>query len=226
MEIYIGLMRDMFTHKITTPEHWYMLMQPTRYTTEQMTYDLIVGNDTNVSPSHDPHCVNDVTAGCVPVEIISAERLVEMDTGPTEGRKIANTLVNQTGIKDWIIEEDAWECIWTELIVNKKGLKTFIDREGVEERDYNFSEEMLTEMIHELNRLIIKYSSTKWSSMKIAQFLVELLNEHLTLIKDELTEVLSGERKLQNDDFLGPETRKAMLTSEKDSTEEDVVSAA
>jgi len=87
---------------------------------------------------------------------------------------------------------------------------------------------MLTEMIHELNRLIIKYSSTEWSSMKIAQFLVELLNEHLTLIKDELTEALSGERKLQNDDSLGPETRKAMLTSEKekDLTEDDVVSAA
>ena len=28
----------------------------------------------------------------------------------------------------------------------KKGLKTFIDREGVEERDYNFSEEMLSEI--------------------------------------------------------------------------------
>ena len=123
----------MFTHKITTPEHWYMLMQPTRYTKYEMTYDKIVGNDTIVTPSYDPHCINDVSGGCEPLDIISAEKLVELSTGPAEGRKIAKALENRTGIQDWLIEEDAWECIWTELIVNKKGLKTFIDRDGIEE---------------------------------------------------------------------------------------------
>ena len=36
-----GLMRCMFTHKITTPKHWYMLMQPTQYTKAEMAYDLM-----------------------------------------------------------------------------------------------------------------------------------------------------------------------------------------
>mmetsp|Transcript_3245 Transcript_3245/g.4737 ORF Transcript_3245/g.4737 Transcript_3245/m.4737 type:complete len:430 (+) Transcript_3245:188-1477(+) len=205
-----GLMRDMFTHKITTPEHWYMLMQPTRYTKEEMAYDKIVGNDTYVSPSYDPHCENDVTAGCEPIQIISAERLVETDTGPAEGRKIAEVLVNRTGIKNWLIEEDAWECIWTELIVNKKGLKTFIDRDGFTEREYNFSEEMLSEMIDELNRLVVKYSGAKWTSRPTANRLVALLNEHLALIEDEYEEVAGGRRLLAEDDFLGPKTRKAL----------------
>ena len=187
-----------------------MLMQPERYTKYEMRYDLIVGNDTIVSPSYDPHCENDVSGGCEPIEIISAERLVQTDTGPAEGRKIANILVNQTGIKDWMIEEDAWECIWTELIVHKKGLKTFIDREGVVERDYNFSEEMLSEMIHELDRLVIKYSGAEWNYKPTANTLVELLKEHLILIKDEYDDVKAGRRLLSEDDFLGPKTRERL----------------
>jgi len=213
-----GLMRDMFNHKITTPEHWYMLMQPTRYTKEEMAYDLIVGPDTYVSPSYDPHCLNDVTTGCEPIEIISAERLVEADTGPIEGRRIANVLVNRTGIQDYLIEEEAWECIWNELITNKKGLKTFIDRAGLQERDYNFSEEMLGEMIHELNRLTVKYSGPAWNMKPTANYLHELLMEHKMLIEEELAEVQAEQEGLRNltlKDFLGPETRREMMLKHK-----------
>jgi len=210
-----GLMRDMFNHKITTPEHWYMLMQPTRYTKEEMAYDLIVGNNTFVSPSYDPHCLNDVTSGCEPIEIISAERLADLVKGPIEGRKIANILNKQLGVKDFLIEEDAWECIWDELILNKKGLKVFADRDGsdMRESDYNFSEEMLNEMINELNRLIIKYSGSSWNFKATANYLVELLSEHLALIEAELAEVQAGQRRLTEEDFLGPNTRAAMFPS-------------
>ena len=202
-------MRCIFTHKLTTPEHWYMLMQPTRYTKEEMAYDLIVGNQT-VTPSYDPHCIDDVSGGCFPVEIISAEKLVEKDTGIAEGRKIAKVLENRTGVQDWLITEDAWECIWEELIVRKKGLKTFIDREGIEERDYNFSEEMLADMVTELNRLINKYSGPEWNTKPVANTLVEILQGHLVLIETELAEVQANERKLRVHDFLGQGTR-AML---------------
>lgn len=213
-----GLMRCMFTHKITTAQHWYMLMQPTRYTKEEMAYDLIVG-DAIVTPTYDPHCTNDVSGGCEPIEIISAERLVETSTGPTEGRKIAKVLEGRNGIKDFLIPEDAYQCIWEELIVKKKGLKTFIDRAGIEERDYNFSEEMLSEMVVELNRLIIKYSGANWNYKPTANYLVELLQEHLSLIEVELAEVSSGQRRLTLDDFLGPKTRKAMAASAVSSKE-------
>ena len=207
-------MRDMFTKKTTTPEHWYMQMQPFRYKKEDMAYDVIVGPNTTVTPSYDPHCQNDVSSGCEPIQIISAERLVKTDTGPAEGRKIAQVLENRTGIEDYLIPEDAWECIWSELIVNKKGLKTFIDREGVEERDYNFSEPMLNDMIQELERLISKYNGPDWNMKLTANYLVELLGEHLVLIQVELDELKSGARTLTKSDFLGPETRKAMFGEE------------
>ena len=201
-----GLMRDIYTHKITTQEHWNMLMIPTAYTKEEMDYDLIVG-DQVVTPSYDPHCINDVSGGCLPIEIISAERLVEPETGPAENRKIANVLVNKKGVDDFLIEEDAWKCIWEELIINRKGYKTFIDREGLEERDYNFSQEMLEEMIKELNRLIKKYSGVEWELVKISSTLVDILTEHRALMIEELNEVISGVRKLKHNDFLGPNTR-------------------
>ena len=196
--------------EITTADHWYMLMQPTRYKREDMTYELIVGNDTIVTPTYDPHCLNDVTAGCEPIVIISAERLVKQDTGPAEGRKIAQALEGLNGVEDFLIPADAYQCIWEELILKKKGVKTFLDREGIEERDYNFSEEMLEEMIAELNRVIIKYSGPKWNSMETANYVEELLTEHKALIESELDDVRSGRRRLTNEDFLGPKTRKAM----------------
>jgi len=209
-----GLMRDMFTSKITTPEHWNMLMQQTRYTVEEMDYDLIVGPDTIVAPTRDPHCVNDVTNGCKPIEVISAEKLVDHATGRAESRKLAKVLQNSAGFEDWLIEEEAWECIWEELIIKKKGIKTFIDREGVEERDYNFSEEMLRKMIAELTRLITKYgNSEEYANLSTAIYLVQLLSEHRALIQIELNEVLSGVRKLKDSDFLGPTMRKDSSSS-------------
>ncbi len=208
-----GLMRDIFSHKITTPEHWYMVIQSSKYDKEDISYDKVVGNATVVAPAYDPHCIHDVPEGCEPVEIISAERLVELGTGPAEGRKIARVLKDKEGVKDYLIAEDAWECIWKELIVNKKGYKTFIDRAGIEERDYNFSEEMLNAMIIELDRLITKYSSDEWSVKATAQYLVELLEEHRGLVYDELLEVQSGVRKLRKNDFLGRKTRSNMFSS-------------
>jgi len=202
-----GLMRDIFSHRITTPRHWNMLMIPNGYSREDVDYSLIVGDDVIVTPSYDPHCLNDVSDGCRPKEIISAERLLVNGTGPIETRKIASVLQGKQGIGDYLIEEDAWDCIWEELIINKKGSKTFLDREGLTERHYNFSEEMLEIMIEEQNRLIAKYTGHEWISVGIAQNLVDIITEHRDLLAVELIEVQSGERRLRPHDFLGPKTR-------------------
>ena len=212
-----GLLRDIFTHKITTPEHWALLMMPTAYSKDEVAYDLIVGNAT-VTPSFDPHCVDDVSGGCHPVQIISAERLVKADTGPAEGRKIAMALKNKPGIAEWVADEEIWGCIWTELIINKKGLKTFIDREGVTERDYSFSQEMLAEMLIELDRLIEKYGSPEWNERQTAKDLVELFTEHRALIQEEHDEVEG--RTLRDTDFLGPEERKLRKQQARQAEEE------
>ncbi len=182
-------------------------MMPTVYSRDEVQYDLIVGNETAVNKTYDPHCAT-VTNGCEPIQIISAERLIEYDTGPTENRKIALTMTDHPGISEHVIEEEAWQCIWTELIVNKKGLKTFIDREGITERDYNFSTEMLEEMLNELDRLIDKYDSPEWNSLQTSNDLVSLFTDHRSLILQEYNEVLAGLRKLQDTDFLGPKERR------------------
>eukprot|EP00553_Chaetoceros_curvisetus_P014523 CAMPEP_0204643934 /NCGR_PEP_ID=MMETSP0718-20130828/1087_1 /ASSEMBLY_ACC=CAM_ASM_000674 /TAXON_ID=230516 /ORGANISM="Chaetoceros curvisetus" /LENGTH=333 /DNA_ID=CAMNT_0051665317 /DNA_START=1 /DNA_END=1005 /DNA_ORIENTATION=+ len=199
-----GLRRDIFTHELTTPAHWKLLMRPEFYSRSEQEAAFVPTTVEN----YDDLCVSSVTNGCQPVKVISAEKLVQHDTGPAENRKIAEVLLNHEGMAEYVIEEVAWECIWTELIVNHKGLKTFIDRPNYSEEDYNFSAEMLELMIAQLDRLITKYSAPEWIILEISQDLVALLDEHRTLIQEELTEVLNGTRKLSNNDFLGPRERE------------------
>ena len=175
----------------------------------ELDYDLVVG-DQVVTPSYDPHCASgEVSGGCEPVAVISAEKLRDHSVGPDETTKIAEVLMNDPKISQYVIESEAWHCIWDELIVKGKGLKTVYDRPGgLVEDSYNFSAEMLDEMIHELDRLIAKYSSDKWNTKATANRLVELLSEHRTLIQVELDEVVAGVRKLTDHDFLGPRERQ------------------
>ena len=203
-----GLLRDMFTHKLTTAEHWNMLMMPTKYTRDELDYDLVVGNETVVTPSFDPHCMNgDVSDGCEPVAVISAEKLRDYTEGPPETTKIANVLMNDARTGQYVIAQEAWDCIWEELIQNGKGLKTVYDRPG-QEQEYSFSAEMLQAMIDELTRLIDKYGGSEWNTKETANRIVELLTEHRTLIQAELVDVQLGLRKLTDNDFLGPKERE------------------
>ena len=183
---------------------------PDHFHKKERSYEAVVGNGIVETPSYDQRCKTKVSGGCSPVAVISAERLVEPFSGPAEAAKIARALQGKHGISDFLIDEDKWSCMWEELIVNKKGAKTFLDREGLGTREYNFSEEMLNEMIHEVDRLILKYSSSEWQSKQTAQDLVETLHEHKVALLEELIEVQSGQRVLREDDFLGPETRRKM----------------
>lgn len=215
-------MRDMFTHKITTPEHWNMLMMPTVYTLAELDYDLVVG-DREVTPSYDPHCSNgDVTDGCAPKAVISAEKLRDYTEGPLETAKIANTLHNDARMGQYVIAQEAWDCIWEELIQKGKGLKTVYQRPGFIEDNYNFSAEMLMSMVQQLDRLIGKYGGSEWNTKETANRIVELLVEHRALVQTELNEVTSGMRKLGEKDFLGPKERRRMLKAkEKEEQEEE-----
>jgi len=204
-----GLMRDIFTHKITTPEHWNSILQPTNKDRHDLKYDEFVGDESNVVPTKDPHCINDLS-DCRPIAVISGERLVEPSTGPAESYKIAAALKGKEGVT--LIEEGAWECIWSELIVRKKGVKTFLDREGLSERSYNFSGDMILLMVHEVDRLIEKYDV--WTE-KVAQDLVILLREHREMLESELKDVQEGRILLDNLDVLGPEARKRMNAATK-----------
>mmetsp|Transcript_379 Transcript_379/g.816 ORF Transcript_379/g.816 Transcript_379/m.816 type:complete len:508 (-) Transcript_379:146-1669(-) len=214
-----GLMRDMFSHGITSPEHFAMEMDPRTNTRADLEGYYL----TNVAPriadgsiveSYDVHCDPSnpqITSGCEPVAVISAEKLRDPARGPQETEAIANVLLNDDRMGQFMISNSAWRCVWRELIVNKKGLKTVYDRPGNQESDYNFSEEMLTAMIVELNRLIEKYGEvgSVWENKDTAIELVSLLTEHVGEIQDELDGYGNGNRKtLRDKDFLGPKERK------------------
>jgi hypothetical protein len=195
----------------------------------ELGYDNVVGADTVVTPSYDPHCTGGplpaacdqytihqhctngfISGGCEPVAVISAEKLRDYNEGPAETAAIATALMKDAGMGQYVIDQEAWNCIWTELIVNKRGLKTVYDRPGYGGEDtYNFSSEMLHAMIIELTRLINKYDGPEWDAKETANRLVFLLTEHRALIQIELDEVNSGARTLTERDFLGPKERAA-----------------
>ncbi len=161
-----------------------------------------------VTATYDPHCANnEIANGCEPVAIISAEKLRDLNAGKDETRRIAEVLTNRVGISEYLIAEEAWDCIWTELIPLGKGNRMVEDRIGYVEDDYNFSAEMLQSMNAEYNRLITKYSASSWSVKPTAIRLVQLLMEHRSIIQMELNDVLSGARMLTDRDFLGPVER-------------------
>ncbi|KAL7488015.1 hypothetical protein ACHAW6_013617 [Cyclotella cf. meneghiniana] len=203
-----GLMRDYFTHKITTPKHWRMLMMPTVYTRGELDYDFVVGPDTIVTPSYDPHCENgDISGGCQPVLVVSAEKLRDYTEGPSETELIANLMRANPKMAPYVIDPEAWDCVWRELIVKGKGLKTVSDRPN-SEVEYSFSPEMLEKMIWNLNRTITKYGSDEWNHLATSNRIVELLSEHILLLQTELDDVNTGRRKLTNKDILGPKERE------------------
>lgn len=100
-------------------------MMPTVYTYGELDYDLVVGPDTVVEPSYDPHCENgEISGGCRPVMVVSAEKLRDYTDGPIETQKIANLLVNNAKMSPYVIDPEAWNCVWDQLIVKGMGLKT------------------------------------------------------------------------------------------------------
>mmetsp|Transcript_10024 Transcript_10024/g.18277 ORF Transcript_10024/g.18277 Transcript_10024/m.18277 type:complete len:339 (+) Transcript_10024:816-1832(+) len=226
-----GLMRDMFSHGITSPEHFAMEMNPRSNTRADLEGYYL----TNVAPgiadgsiveSYDVHCDPSnprITSGCEPVAVISAEKLRDPARGPKETEAIANVLLNDDRMGKFIINNGAWRCVWRELIVNKKGLKTVYDRPGNQESDYNFSGEMLTAMIVELNRLIDKYGEvgSVWENKDTAIDLVSLLTDHVGEIRYKLYG--SGNRKtLRDKDFLGPKERQRRRELDLSNAADDV----
>ena len=88
-------------------------------------------DDFVTEPSYDPHCAHgDISGGCVPVAVVSADWLRDDDVGPAETTAIGTALLNDARTGQYLIGGEAWACIWEELIVNRKGPKTAFDRPG------------------------------------------------------------------------------------------------
>ena len=132
-----GLLRDIFSHEMITLDHWNALMLRPFFTREQLTTGRWANSDVVVTPTYDPHCANgEISNGCEPVEVISADKLIDYDQGKAETTKIATALLadsrpsSMNGTGYHVIGQKAWDCIWGELIQHKKGPKTIYDRPG------------------------------------------------------------------------------------------------
>ena len=201
MQMEKGLLRNVANHQLSVPWRWrkgnYKLPKKLRNKKQRKYYD--------------PHCTNGhVSGGCEPVAILSADKLFDATTGPLETARIANVLKRDARTGQYVINSETWNCIWEEMIVNRKGLPVTADRPNYGLYDYNFSSEILLSMIKQLNRLISKYSCAQYSPKPTANRIVELLTEHRAALYVELAELASGARVLTERDFLGPETRQRM----------------
>jgi len=173
-----GLMRDMFNHELTVPEHWQMAIMPNHFTKLESRHGRFVSATDTIIPAYDPMCAT-VSKGCQPVLALDPDKLTDLDDGPAEARKLAEVIDGTEGFGEWLIEEEAWECIWRELIIEKKGIITFLDKIDFDIEAYTFSFELKNEMWNEINRLIEKYEDR---GDQVATDLVDILRGH----QDEL----------------------------------------
>merc|ERR1712157_277934 len=181
-----GLFRDIQNHKLVTSEYWHkMYTTPGPYYESGQAYINLIG-DTNVIKDYDPRCLYDMRGSCEPALVVSTENILDSVKGPLELLKIAQALDSKQGIN--VIHHDALPCIWEELMINGKGLRTMRDRTG-ESSLFKFKLEHLHEMISELTRLKTKYSGPEWISKQTAQHLISILNEY---ILDVTSEIESG----------------------------------
>jgi len=184
-----GLLRDIWSHNITTSAHMYGLQHPAIYTEAELA--VFQDRMTNVKPTWDHHCASEGAhisdmSDCRPVEIISFEHLMDPNAGPSEVGKLANAIQGQTGVD--VVQESAWGCVWSKVVVeNATGTLSDADREGPDMEAYAFTELEMEIMIAELERLKAKYSHETWQFfVPLASVLVSYLDEYITDNKNYL----------------------------------------
>lgn len=185
-----GLLRDSSSNGITTQTHWEMLREPLAWTSKQVTDQYEADTLAGITATYDTNCMN-ITKGCEPVAVIDADAVVNTVLGAHESRKIAQFLNNTPGVRDYLINEDAWECIWTELIENHQA-PGHTRLEYIED-NYDLPSFIFMAMNAELMRLIRKYRAADWAGNEVAARLVDILNIHRAEIVSDYLEKKSAE---------------------------------
>ena len=179
-----GLLRDMFTHELTTSEHFYRIMAPTVYTEAELrNYQ---SHLINVQPEYDSHCKFDMES-CTPVAIASYEKMMDPSTGPQEVAKFTSVIEGKAGIH--FVDQVARQCAWEQIVIKKaSGRRDERDRTGPALQEYEFEPSQLSEMNSEMERIRNKFSAAPWSSNTVAQDLVGYMNEYIALYSVEKIE--------------------------------------
>jgi len=190
-----GLLRDIFTHDLTSPEYMDGIMNPSIYTQAEL--ESFQRGLSVVNATFDKHCVEDAEGVegdmpyCMPVAIVSYEKLMQESTGPTEVGKLAAVIQNQASMN--VAGESLWECVWRKVVIEKDtGVRVDSDRDGPESPtmdSYSFTTEEVETIIGELERLKEKYST---SQLTMAASVNEVLVDYLTeYIAEQYTYLLS-----------------------------------
>mmetsp|Transcript_14667 Transcript_14667/g.20937 ORF Transcript_14667/g.20937 Transcript_14667/m.20937 type:complete len:441 (+) Transcript_14667:153-1475(+) len=180
-----GLMRDIFTHELTTPEHWSKLvLGPTVYPEPQLRASQ-AALPRDLPFTYDPHCIADLP-GCQTMAIASLEKIMDPVTGPDEVAKFSSVLENKIGVE--VISPEARPCVWRELITNRKGVRNMWDRDGhgPPQEAFGFTADQMGLIIQELRRIKDKYSSPEWAANHIATELVSYVTAYIVENETEL----------------------------------------
>lgn len=172
-----GLMRDFYTHELTTSEHFVRLMAPERFSEGELrAYQAKLSN---VQPAYDNHCAGgSIQSGCRPVAITSFEGIMNEATGPQEASKLAAAIENKAGID--VIAQHGRECAWRKIVVERvTGVRDDRDRVGPSIDNYVFTREEMLLIIEELERVRDKYTSSEWASNTVAQDIVGYMEEYI-----------------------------------------------
>jgi len=170
-----GLLRDVFTHELTTLDHFAKLRKPEIYTEAELRmYQAALKN---VEPTYDPRCVNDV-GDCRPAAVATEEKITSPLTGPQEISKFASVIENKPGVD--VIEEPWRQCVWEKVAVEKAHQARYEeDRAGPSMESYVYTKDQVQVIINELYRVRDKYNSGEWLSNPVAQDVVAYLNEYI-----------------------------------------------
>jgi len=176
-----GLLRDVFTHDLTSPKIMDGIMNPSIYTQAEL--ETIQNGLSDVNATFDRHCVEGDMPYCVPVAIVSYEKLMDPSTGPAEVGKLAAVIQNQASMN--VVHESAWECVWRKVVVEKDtGVRIDSDRNGPESPamdTYSFTVNEVETIIGELERLKEKYSTSQLSfTASVNEVLVDYLEEYIS----------------------------------------------
>jgi hypothetical protein len=179
-----GLLRDILTNDLTTSEHFEHTTQPLLYGEAELVAEQVSLGVVS-PPEYDKHCVSNME-DCKPVAIASFEKMIEKETGCEEVDRFLAALEGKAGMS--VIEREARECVWEELIVLGKGNeKTFQNRKGPAKNDFGFRPPEMRKIQAELQRLREKYSTSEdWINDPIAQSLVGYLDEYIAENGEEL----------------------------------------
>jgi len=124
---------------------------------------------------YDSRCTETMVGTCIPKAIIQYEALLDPSLGEGETAKLANVLVNRTGVP--LVNESVWDCAYQEVM--KKSSFYSLDKRPSSGNEKTYSYKQLGIMRRELDRLIEKYEAPIYHDVPAANQLIEILTDYL-----------------------------------------------